>query len=472
MSLGKIAFGTAAMSSVNVLRLLAQFFALPLLARRLSPADYGIVGLAMPFLTFAMMIADAGIAMSLVRSSPSRRGVWSTCFWLSTFLGLALAIAMAGSAPLAAIIFDEPRLGPIVMALGLVILAQGILAVPMTMLQQENRFHVIAAIETTAVVVSIGTAVVIALDGGGAWALVGQQLAFFAVRLVATLLVSPFRPLLVWDLLSVREHLTFGRDILTVNIVSFFSRSMDNLIIGKVLGVAAVGVFSMTFQFFRLPLMLVTGPLQYVIYAQLARLGGDRFAIRRMFLFLTRGLAILAFPVIGMVAAAHHPVFKLLLSEKWQQSGELFLILAPASAAQQLTALSGTVTLALGRTDIQLRTTLEFGIIWIGALLTSVWFGLEWAAIAHSCAVLIYTPRLLMRALPLIDCPALLYAETVIIPVIVTLACMVVFFELNRVMLLGELAQLCLGATLVILGIIASAVAQHRVLRQGIITVT
>ena len=88
MSPLKIAFSTAAMSSVNVLRLLAQLFVLPLLARRLSQADYGVVGLAMPFLTFALMIADAGVGMSLVRSSASRRGVWSTCFWLSGLLGL------------------------------------------------------------------------------------------------------------------------------------------------------------------------------------------------------------------------------------------------------------------------------------------------------------------------------------------------------------------------------------------------
>ena len=287
MSLRKIAFGTAAMSSVSVLRLLAQFFALPLLARRLSPADYGVVGLAMPFLAFAMMLADAGVGMSLIRCSPDRREVWSTCFWLLGVLGLALAIIMAASGPIVALMFDEPRLGPIVMVLGLVVLAQAILTVPMTTLQQEHRFHVIAAIETTAVAVSIGTAVVIALDGGGAWALVDQQLAFFSVRLVATLLFSSFRPLPIWDLPSVREHLTFGRDVLIVNIVSFFTRSMDNLVIGKALGVAAVGVFSMTFQFYRLPLMVVTGPLQYVIYAQLARFRGDLFAIRRLFLVLT-----------------------------------------------------------------------------------------------------------------------------------------------------------------------------------------
>ena len=73
MSLRRVAFGTAAMSSVNVLRLGAQFFALPLLARLLSPHDYGVVGMAMPFLAFTLMFADAGIGMSLVRSPAADR---------------------------------------------------------------------------------------------------------------------------------------------------------------------------------------------------------------------------------------------------------------------------------------------------------------------------------------------------------------------------------------------------------------
>ena len=332
----------------------------------------------------------------------------------------------------------------------------------MTMLQQKHRFNVIAAIETVAVISGIGTAVVIALHGGGAWALVDQQLSYFAVRLTATFLASPFRPLMVLNLRSAREHLLFSRDIISVNFINFFSRSLDNLVIGKGINVAAVGVYAMASQFIRLPLMVVTGPLQYVLYAQLAGSANDLPAVRRLFLVLTRSLATLGFPLIGIVAAAHHPIFTLLLSEKWASAGEIFLILAPVSALLQLTALSGTFMLALGRTDIQLRKTVEFGFIWITALLTSVRFGLEWTAIAYSCAVILYTPRSLMLALPLMECPALLYTRALMIPSMVTCGCIAGFWELNRLLLFGQWAQLYLGAALAVVGVMASAVGQHR----------
>ena len=102
MSLKKLVFDTAAMSSVNVLRILAQFIAVPILSRLLSPADYGIVAIAMPFILFAMMLADAGIGMSLVRTPPTEREEWSTCFWLTVLFGSILAMITAAFAPVAA----------------------------------------------------------------------------------------------------------------------------------------------------------------------------------------------------------------------------------------------------------------------------------------------------------------------------------------------------------------------------------
>lgn len=182
MSLKRLAVGTAAMSSVNIFRILAQVLVLPILSRLLSPSDYGIVGIAMPFILFAMMLADAGIGMSLVRTPVSEREEWSTCFWLSVLLGLVLAIIVAGLAPLASSIYSEPSLSPIVMTLAVIVFLQAIFLIPRASQQQAHQFGIIAGSEIASVICGIGTAVVIALSGGGAWALVGQQLAFFVVR--------------------------------------------------------------------------------------------------------------------------------------------------------------------------------------------------------------------------------------------------------------------------------------------------
>ncbi|MDZ4820227.1 MAG: lipopolysaccharide biosynthesis protein [Planctomycetota bacterium] len=436
------------MSSVTVLRILAQFLAVPILARLLSPIDYGVVAMAMPFVLFAMMIADAGIGMSLVRTPLSERGTWSTCFWLSAILGSILAVTMAILAPVAAMVFDERELEPIVRTLGLVVFAQAISSVPGAALQRSQKYKCIAVTEMAGIAVGIGTAIVVASYGYGAWALVSQQLAFYAMRLCLTFYFSRFVPAMVWDLQGVKEHLAFGRDVLSVNIVGFFTRSIDNLVIGKALGAAAVGVYSMSFQFARLPIMLVTGPLQFVLYGQCAAANTDAKAICSMFLILTQLLAIAVIPTMGMIAAAYHPVFSLLLSEKWAASGVLFMLASPACAFQAVTALCSTILLVLGRAEVRLRMTLEFGALWIVGLLIGASIGLNAVAVLYNLVVIIYLPRTFGLVLPMIDCPAKSYWRAVRVPIYMTAACVCAHLMLTYYLRVGDVGQLAVAAVL------------------------
>ena len=456
------------MSLVNLVRLSAQFFAVPILARHLSPVDYGIVGMAMPIMALSLMIADAGVGMSLVRSSASSRRVWSTCFWLSVLVGVVLAAIMTASAPVASRLLHEPRVSPIIIALAIAVLIQSITIIPMTTLQQQQRFNIIAAIEIGSVAVGIGVAVLIAVWGGGVWALVGQQLSYSAMKLAATLLLSPFRPVWVLDLPSVMEHLTFSREILTVNMIVFLTRSLDNFIIGSVLGAAAVGVYSMTWQFLNLPLMVVAGPLQYVLYAQLAEIKHESAAVCRLFQILTRVVATLAFPVIGMIAVAHESVFGLMLSSKWAMSGELFLILAPISAIKTVTVIGGTVMLALGRVDIQRKWTTECGVIWLITLLGSVRFGLGWLALAYSGVFVAYVPRLLMLTLPLIGCEASAYVRALRVPGIATLVSIAAFLIITDVTRMDRFSQLAVAMLLAISAVAVAGLLQRNVLFEEI----
>lgn len=460
------------MSSVNVLRMLAQFIAVPILSRLLSPTDYGLVGIAMPFVLFAMMIADAGVGLSLVRTPARDREEWSTCFWLSVLFGLALALLSAGLAPLAAMLFAQPPLEPILRALAVGVFAQAVFLVPRAAQQQSDQFTTIAVTEIAAIFTGIAAAVVIGLYGGGAWALVGQQLAFFVIRLVLTLYLSPFRPVLAFDLHKAKSHLVFGRDVLTTNIVGFLTRSIDNLVIGGVLGAASVGVYSMATQFARLPIMLIAGPLQYVLYGQLVKLKNDAEAVSKTFFALTRILAILVVPAVGMVAVAHQAVFTFLLSAKWESAGFLFMLIAPACALQAVTGIGGTVRMALGRTDIVLRIAVEFGILWVVILSLAVVHGLITTAAAYNVVVVLYFPRSLAFILPIVGGTALSYLGILAVPAIATAMCAGLFLQCTVVAALGTPGQLVLAGTLALLATIGSWFAQRNYVRAEIAYLT
>ena len=466
VSFRKIILGTAAMSSASALRLLAQFLIIPILSRLLSPSDYGLVAIAMPLVLFTMMFTDAGVGRSLVRDASAEKEVWSTCFWLSVILGLLLAIAVIALAPLAALVFKEPRLSPILMTLSLVIFIQALSTIPGALLQKKYKFKAIASIEIISLCIGLATALVIALSGGGAWALIGQQIAFYLVRVILTFWFSPFYPLMIFDLKIAREHLLFGRDVIGVTLINLIARSADNLIIGKMFGSALVGIYSMAFQFARLPVMLVAGPLQYVIYAQLAPLKTNPLAIRHIYLLLNRVLAIIVFPVMAMVAVAHEPIFKLVLSEKWEHSGELFMMAAAACALQTVTGMGSTIMMLLGRNDRQLRASAEFTMLWIVCLLAVARLGLEWTTIMYSVVVFLYTPRLLMLLLPLIQCSIKVYIRTLLTPAVLSLVCVGVYVLANDIWVFGEGAQVVTSALLALASMGASVLAQGRLLKE------
>ena len=415
-----------------------------------------------------MLLADAGIGMSLVRTPASDREEWSTCFWLSVLFGGVLSFAVVGVAPLVAIVFAEDTLAPIVRALAAVVFFQSLFLIPRAAQQQIHQFSRIAGSEITAIAVGIVTAVAVALNGGGAWALVGQQLAFFTVRVALTCYWSPFRPILAFDVRRVREHLVFGRDMLTNNVIAFVTQSIDNLVVGKALGAIAVGMYSMAFQFARLPVMLITGPLQYVLYSWLVKSRDDLVLLRAAYLALTRMLAVAVFPAIGMVAAAHQPVFALLLSEKWMQSGHLFAMVAPACALQAVTAMGVTMRMILGRTDIVFRATVEFGLLRIGTLLVSVAYGVEWAALSYSAAVLLYTPRSLMLVLPIIGASFLDFLTAIAVPMTATLLSISLFVEVTESFNLAGWVRVVVAAMFAIVSILGSVYVQRSRLLAGL----
>jgi O-antigen/teichoic acid export membrane protein len=463
VSLRTIVTGTAFVSASSVARILAQFIVVPILSRLLTSADYGLVGIASPFIFFAMLITDAGVGLSLVRSAPLKDTVsWSSCFWLILFFGGGLALILTAFSPLVAHIFGESKLELILIVLSYTVLAQAAAVIPGAALQQARSFSTIAAIEMSSTLLGLTAAVVAGLSGAGFWALIAQQIVFFTCRCFLTIILSPFRPHATFNLSKIKSHIAFGRDVIGATMVAQLVGSLDNLVIGHMLGSSAVGVYAMAMQFIRLPTIVVTGPLQFVLYSHLATIKDNLPAIRRTFLLVTRVLGIIIFPSLGMVATAHLTFFNILLSEKWSESSTIFMILATAGAVQTMLALGGDIMLIMRRTDLRLRVTIEFGLIWLCALMLSVSHGLYWIAIAYNCAVLLYVPRTLWLLLPLIQCPLKMYLQAIIVPALGTLASILIYTEAVRIFAPHQYADAGLAILLAMLTSATCALLQLR----------
>ena len=409
----KLVTGTALISSVNMLRLVVQFVSLPLLARLLSPEDYGIVAMAMPILLFVMLFADSGLGVSLVRDQTAGATAWHSCFWLTTVLGAGLCLVLAAFSPTFADWMNEPALAPVMATLAVVILLQSLTLVPGAALQRHGLFSRVAAAEIAGVLASIGVAIAVALHGFGVWALVWQQVVLYGVRLLLTGLLSPYRPRLVFEWQAARGHVVFGWKLLVANAITFAGRSAESIVIGKFRGAADLGVFGMAYQFAKLPWMLVTGPLQFVLFPQVADAQNDPVRLRAQALLVSKVIATLLVAPMALIGAASVPIFDFLLSEKWREAAYVFSLIVAAAAVQPVIGVLGTFVLAIGRPDVQLRLTMQSTVLWMISLLGSVWFGLYAIAIAYTVSSLAFSAWSLRVMLPLVGCSVADYMKAV-----------------------------------------------------------
>lgn len=422
MALKRIAFGVATLSAARVVQLASSFVAIPFLARMLTPVDFGLAALALSMVMFFTMIGDAGLGRSLVRVDASDTEAWSSAFWASVLLMTALSGLFFLISWPAAAFFNEPRLVPIMMVLSLAPLLMGLAEIPAASLLQKEKFQWLAGAEFAAAIAGIVVALVIAFQGGGAWALVWQHLTQRIVKGVVVQLASRLYPRLVLNVGKLKEHMRFMLDTAAWSMTMFVNRQADTLVVGKFLGAATLGLYNVAVRIMQLPVSILGGSLHSAVYPRFVQLREDNKALRELVLFTTMAQAVFVFPPIAAVAAASHAFFTLLLSERWQASGEIFTLLAGAGAIQTIVAINGSLLQAIGRTGARLRLTVEYAILWTISALATAPFGIHAVALGCTVTTLLYLPRLLHLYLRPIECSPLDFLRVLAAPTLAAIA--------------------------------------------------
>lgn len=447
------------------------FLSLPVMARLLTPAEFGLVALAMSFVWFTMALADAGMGQSLVRTPASETDVWSSAFWMITGLAGALSLFLLAIAWPMAWIFGQPQLALLIAALAPVPLMQGMLAPAIADLQQRECFTQLAAAEIAGAISGLTAAVLLALGGYGAWALVAQQLAMWVAKALVIGFSTRFRPRLVLRREGLAPHLRFGAETAGWSLVNFLSRQIDPMVIARLIGMTSLGLYSMANRLASLPGHLVGGPAQSTLYTRMVALRHDLPALKSLVLIATRALAGFVFVPMMMLCVAASAFVEVFLSERWTAAAPLLAVMAPVGAVQAVTCLNGALLMAVGRTDLRLRLTVEFTLIWLCALPLLALQGLNAVVIGYAVVFLLYLPRTCQLFLRPIDCTLREYAGAIAVPAAV--ACAV---ALAHVVLRAQLAppapvEIVLAACEIVAGYGVLTLIMRGALRRDLKTV-
>jgi len=355
------------------------------LARLLAPEYFGLLAMAGVITAFARQLTNLGFTASIIQRKQISPQLVSTLFWANLAISVLMAVALAACSPLAAWIYSDPRVAPIVAVLSVEFLLVGFTMVPTALLTRRMAFNKLAVRELAGVLLGGSTSITLAVLGWGVWALVLGSLVGLASGMILINLLCPFRPQLVFDRQGLRECLGFGLNLTGFGIFNYFARNADNLIIGIFLGPTALGYYSLAYRLMLLPRDSVTNVITRVLFPAFSRMQDDDERLANAYLRTCGAIAFVTFPMMAGLAVVARPFVEVVLGAKWLPAVPLIWILAPVGMMHSINATTGQLYLAKARTDWMFY----WGVGGAGLLALSFPLGLPWGVTGVASAYLI-----------------------------------------------------------------------------------
>lgn len=374
------------------LRIAVQILSVVILARLLTPHDYGLLAMVTAIIGVAEIFRDFGLSSAAIQARSLSTKQRDNLFWINTALGLALSTLVFFSAPLLAAIYRQPDLVPIAQALAWMFLVNGMATQYRADLNRRMQFFRLAAADVLSPLIALAVAMTIALQGGGYWSLVAQQLTQFMVMFAIVVACGKWLPRRPSRKTSMDGMLIFGWNLVATQLVGYVSKNADALVIGLRFGTSQLGLYNRAFQLLMTPLNQIRAPSTTVAIPILSRLQEDNERYSR---FLQRGQVALGYTlVIGLaaVAGAGVPVTELFLGSQWQDAAPVLSLLAAAGAFQTLSYVGYWVYVSKGLTKYLFRYSIMEAVVTVALIIGGSQWGIVGVAAAYALAQAINWP--------------------------------------------------------------------------------
>ena len=342
------------------------------LARLLSPEEYGMVGLLTLFTLVGNALQESGFRAALVNLKQIRHEDYNAVFWCSLCIGCTAYAVLFGCAPLIARFYDEPALTPLARYCFLAIpiaslgTAQGAWLYRNLQVKQQAFSGIIAH------VVSGCTGILLALNGFSYWGIATQSLTYLVVVTLCTWHYSPWRPTLRIDFSPIRPLFAFSSKLLITNIANQLNNNLLSVLLGKFFSTQTVGNYNQANKWNGTGHQFVTGMLNSVAQPVLATVREDRERASQVFRKILRFTAFLSFPALFGLSTITRELILLTVGGKWADSIPMLQILCLGGAFVPLTTLFSTLIISQGKSDLYMRNILLQVLIQLGVVLAVI----------------------------------------------------------------------------------------------------
>lgn len=378
--------GALVMLSGQGMRVLLQFTSIVILARLLTPHDYGLIAIVVVIVGVGEIFRDFGLSSAAVRAPELTRAQSTNLFWINSAIGLVLGACLFAIAGPVAASFGQPEVLGIAQVMASIFVLNGLTTQFRALLVRALRFRWLASVDVLAAAIALAVAITGALLGWGYWALVVQQITQALVLLVGVMLGARVLPGLPRRDVSVRSFLRFGGNLVLSQIVNYATNNVDAAVVGFSHGATSLGLYNRAHQLVVTPLSQVQAPVTSVAIPILSKIQEDE---SRFSAYLVRGQLALGYPIslgLGVVAIAAEPITELLLGEQWLAAVPLLRLLALACIARNLAYVGYWVYVVRGLSGSLFRYSLVTGTIRVICVLVGAQWGVLGVAVGIAVA--------------------------------------------------------------------------------------
>jgi O-antigen/teichoic acid export membrane protein len=314
----------------TIITTILQLIQLAILARFLDPSAFGLMALVMVVVGFSQAFLDMGISNAIIHKQEIIKDQLSTLYWVNVLAGFALFIVISAISPLVASFYHEPELTMLIILVGVTFLIQPFGQQFMVLWQKEMRFSEIAKIDIASKFISLMVSVYFAYEGYGVYALVYGTLAGVAVQTILFMYkgLQEHKPSFVFKLNEIKEFLSFGAYQMGERSINYFTSQADTIIIGKLLGMEALGLYNLVKQIIEKSVYTLNSIMNKITFPMFSKIQNDEIKLKEIYLKVLGILTFIQYPILATQFFYGYDILLFILGDKWIGTEELIKLFA------------------------------------------------------------------------------------------------------------------------------------------------
>ena len=355
-----------------------------ILARILSPSDFGIIGILTIFINLSKNITDGGLASSLIRTKDPSEVDFSTVFYFNLVCSVFMYAILFITAPFVAVFFKLPLIENLLRVFGVTIILSAFTITQSVKLNKELNFKTQFKILLPSLLISAIAGISSAYYGMGVWSLVIKEVVFSLLASMQLWFYSRWKPLRVFNRNSFKNHFYYGYKLVITDVISQFFNDSNKAIIGKIFSPAQLGFFTRAQTMQDLPNQVIFNTINRVLFPMLSKVQDSDIRLRDLYRQVIKIISFLVTPFLTLLYLVAKPLFIFLLTEKWLPAVPYFKILIIAGMIAPLQPYLLNICKVKGRSDMVLKLSLvEYFFIFLSmlAIIPFGIYGLLWGLV-------------------------------------------------------------------------------------------